>query len=330
MTTFDGLFAQNYVYPLAVQAYQPTFTLAYSNPGEILVDTTSASYLAATAAAPSVSSIDMLGSMLRPVGAGNVPTTAVVAAAEGLGTAAADPDAPLPAIAVAGAAAVAPPLPVDKRFGWVCVDGARLIVSFRGTQTAGDWLNNIDFVHEPYRPDPAAGNVHQGFQHVYYAIRDSLISLVTARLANIAEILVTGHSLGGALTTLAMPDLLSVIAATQPDAPVLAPTLYNLESPRVGNRAYQTFFNSKTSCWRIVNIWDVVPHVPPALAGFVHVGTQLTIDSGFSLDVAKNHVLETGCLPGLIAWNQKHPPTGVAALGASAPGGRDVPPGVSD
>jgi len=330
MTAFDGLFAQNYVYPLAVQAYQPTFTLAYSNPGEIVVDTTSASYLTATAAAPSASAIEMLNTMLTPVGAGNVPTTAAVAAAEGLGTAAADPDAPLPPISVAGAAAVVPPLPVDKRFGWICVDGSRLIVSFRGTQTAGDWLNNIDFVHEPYRPDPAAGNVHQGFQHVYYAIRDSLIGLVTARLAGITEILVTGHSLGGALTALAMPDLLSVIAAAQPAAPALAPTLYNLESPRVGNRAFQTYFNSKTGCWRIVNIWDVVPHVPPALADYVHVGEQLTIDSGFSLDVAKNHVLATGCWPGLIAWSQKHAPTDIASVGTVVPGRRDVPPGVSD
>ena len=50
----------------------------------------------------------------------------------------------------------------------------------------------------------------------------------------------------------------------------------------------------------------------------------------FSLDVAKNHVLATGCWPGLIAWSQKHAPTDIASVGTVVPGRRDVPPGVSD
>ena len=335
MSDFDGLFALNYIYPLALTAYDDdwnaennTVLAAFTNVGQILVDTASPSYQAALAANPSQESLDMLDRMLAPVGAGTPPSSADVAAAEGLGTAVADPDAALPPIAPPTAAApTAPALPVDKRFGWVCVDGSRLIVAFRGTQTAGDWIHDLEFAHEPYRPKPAAGTVHQGFQHVYYAIRDSLISLVTARLAGITELIVTGHSLGAALTTLAMPDLLAVIAAARPGTAAPSTTLYNLESPRVGNRAYETYFNGVTGCWRIVNVWDVVPHVPPALAGFVHVGLQLTIDSGFHFDVAANHVLTTGCYPGLVAWNNKHPAAGAPA---APTGPREVPPGVSD
>jgi len=117
------------------------------------------------------------------------------------------------------------------------------------------------------------------------------------------EILITGHSLGGALCGLSAPDLLNDVASN------LAPIVYTWAEPRVGHHDYVRFFDSRINvCYRIVNIWDVVPHLPPVLALYEHEGSSLHIDSGFSLDIVRNHVLITGYLPGITAWNQHHPP----------------------
>ena len=56
-----------------------------------------------------------------------------------------------------------------------------------------------------------------------------------------------------------------------------------------------------------VNVWDVVPHLPPDIASYEHEGNQVTIDSGFSLDIVHNHVLSTGYVPGMVTWNKNHP-----------------------
>jgi len=47
-------------------------------------------------------------------------------------------------------------------------------------------------------------------------------------------------------------------------------------------------------CYRIVNPWDVVPHLPPVLALYEHEGSSLHIDSGLTFDVVHNHLLITG------------------------------------
>lgn len=107
-------------------------------------------------------------------------------------------------------------IPLDDRFGWVGIDPScnRLVIAFRGTQTSTDWLHDLDFISEPYRPIQGSGRVHQGFQHVYYAVRDNLLALVQERCGSIREVLVTGHGLGEALATLALPDIVSFLSPT--------------------------------------------------------------------------------------------------------------------
>lgn len=326
MDTCDSQFALNYIYPLAQAAYDEPWNAAanpllsqFTQVGEILLDVSSQSFLVAMAAAPSSGAQSLLSAMLKPQGAapGPLASTRVASATSTVHLA----EAPAtPTVDVS----------LDKRFGWVCVDPSRgrLIVTFRGTQTVEDWLHDLDFVSEPYRPIEGGGTVHQGFQHVYYAVRDNVLRLVRERCASLREVVVTGHSLGAALAALALPDIVRFLRE-QPGVPEdLKVTLYNLASPRAGHADFKRFFNERFSCWRIVNTWDLVPNVPPELAGYAHVGMQATVDSGFSLSVAHNHVLTTGYLPGLDTWNHIHP--GKAMAGHAMPSGRDVPPGISD
>merc|ERR1711976_1047324 len=81
------------------------------------------------------------------------------------------------------------------------------------------------------------------------------------------NLLVTGHSFGGAVATLAMFHLqrkgYNVVQS------------YNFESPRVGNKAwsaaFQTAFGRDVPVFRVTHSQDVVPRVPPQLE-VLHLG----------------------------------------------------------
>ena len=291
MIPFDGQFAQTYVYPLALGAYDatqppPGYT-AGTDAFEIIADLTRAGYTTQLALLPATVQPKVQKIMKSMLDHPRKPqfTTQGKANSQQL-LAAPRADAP------------------NQHFGWICVDSKknRLIVAFRGTEFFHDWLDDFDFIPAPYAPISGRGTVHQGFQLVYYAVRDSVLQTVNARKGGCKEILITGHSLGGALVGVAAPDLLNQAAAN------LAPIVYTWAEPRVGHSDYVDFFNTHVNiCYRIVNVWDVVPHLPPDLAGYEHEGNELSIDSGFSLDIVKNHVLVSGYAPGLATWNEKHP-----------------------
>jgi hypothetical protein len=138
---------------------------------------------------------------------------------------------------------------------------------------------------------------------VYLTIRENLIGLVKQYAAGCKSLLIVGHSLGGALCALAAPDLQNDVAEN------LSPVVYTLAEPRVGHDDFVSFYGTHINvCYRIVNLWDVVPHLPPDIAEYEHEGSEVTIDSGFSLDVVHNHALATGYAPGLARWNKDHPP----------------------
>src|SRR5690242_10899711 len=54
-------------------------------------------------------------------------------------------------------------------FGWVIqnVQEQTVVVAFRGTVHLQEWLEDLDFLPEPYGPVANYGTVHQGFQLVY-------------------------------------------------------------------------------------------------------------------------------------------------------------------
>lgn len=285
MIPFDGQLAEKYMLPFAHAAYvctnPPANFVLNQTAFEIVADLTSSGYKTQLAKSTAKHQ-QMVQSMLKQH---NQPALA----------------SPQSATQDQLTALAANPNP-NLHFGWVCVDGNKLVVMFRGTEFIHDWLDDFDFVPSPYDPIPGCGTVHQGFQLVYYSIRDSLRTTIAALASKCNQLIITGHSLGGALCALAAPDLLNDVASK------LSPVVYTWAEPRVGHQDYVGFYNSHVNvCYRIVNVWDVVPHLPPVIAWFEHEGNSVTIDSGFSLDVVRNHVLSTGYDPGMSSWNQNHP-----------------------
>jgi hypothetical protein len=153
------------------------------------------------------------------------------------------------------------------------------LLSFRGTESVGDWLADLNTARttRPY------GVVHRGFYHAFTdvqsRIEQSLRTLPGRRLV------VTGHSLGGALATVAAAEWLSSGAFE-------VASVYTYGQPRAGNAAWQQLLDAKLGdrFARFVNDDDIVPRVPP---GFVHAGKLYHFDADGGLENAVEAALPT-------------------------------------
>jgi triacylglycerol lipase len=137
-------------------------------------------------------------------------------------------------------------------FGFVARNRATrdLFVTFRGAVSLEDWLSSFTF---PQVPHPMGGSVEAGFYQIYRQCSAELIQGVLGA-GPAPNVTVTGHSLGGALATLAIRDLM---------AAGLTPQMYNFASPRVGDPAFAKIFNAQAPVvWRVVNTEDIVTNLP--------------------------------------------------------------------
>lgn len=166
-------------------------------------------------------------------------------------------------------------------------DGTAYLV-FRGTESAEDWAEDADFDQTTYSPVAGYGDVHDGFMKLYASMADEVIATLQA-LTDCRKLLVTGHSLGSGLSTLAVPD---VLARTELKTPGVPMCHYNLASPRVGSPQFTGVYNGNgVPTYRIVNTCDLVPTVPLAVAGHIlyeHVGTPVDFSAQYG-SLAKNH-----------------------------------------
>jgi pimeloyl-ACP methyl ester carboxylesterase len=151
----------------------------------------------------------------------------------------------------------------------VAVKDDCLVISFRGTKGAKDFLTDILFRKEPFRvgrgKSGSAGRVHRGFLGAFSSVWNKVLAAVD-ELGPDRPIFVTGHSLGAALAQLAA---LSLAAKGKRVAGV-----YLYGSPRAGDedfvQAYNQLLESRT--YLHINNTDIVTTVPPAWLGFRHVG----------------------------------------------------------
>jgi triacylglycerol lipase len=145
-----------------------------------------------------------------------------------------------------------------ENFGFVARNKTSRVVFviFRGTQTIEDWLSNLTFPQAPHPAGSAWGQIEKGFGFTYQECSASAVNGVTSA-GPTPRIVVAGHSLGGALATLAAADLaIRNLSNVQ---------LYSFASPRVGNLAFANQFTGKIPvAFRVANSEDIVTTVPLA------------------------------------------------------------------
>jgi predicted lipase len=140
---------------------------------------------------------------------------------------------------------------------------------FPGTDSETDILTDVTFELVRY----GSGHVHRSFLDVAQKTYPKIIEAVKRLLAfkPDAKVIVTGHSLGGALAMLYAEMLRGDgIEVTQ---------LITFGQPRVGNGKFAKGFSELEIPYiRFVNETDIVPDVPPPYDkhDWTHSGTRLT------------------------------------------------------
>ena len=151
--------------------------------------------------------------------------------------------------------------------GFVAYDAEKVIVAFRGTQEPTDYLTNARVTPREWQN---VGFVHSGFGKGVDSVWKQLTKALDAPHLEGLPLWMTGHSLGGALATLA-----AAWGEINEGRPIAG--LYTFGCPRVGDP--QEFYTNVTKklgdrIYRVVHEPDVVPQVPPEDwgKGYKHVG----------------------------------------------------------
>ena len=149
-----------------------------------------------------------------------------------------------------------------------------LYIAFRGSESNTDWKGNLNYkqMEAPFNRDPSvkADRVHSGFLKDYMSVRDSVLEKVKKWTGK--KIIVTGHSLGAALSSICALDV-------QYNFPEMEVILYNFGAPRVGNKEYINAHRKRVAeAYQVRNGNDAVTHVPFKAMGFVDTRKYLQVN----------------------------------------------------
>jgi hypothetical protein len=143
-------------------------------------------------------------------------------------------------------------------------------IVFRGSANRQNWLENLDA--RLYRAEDG-GSTHYGFTEEYLALHAEVQERFNLLMEDrrYPSLLVTGHSLGGALACLCAYRLRTALPS--PELRVIT-----FGQPRVGTMYWQSMYNACIpNTLRVVHAYDDVPLLPGV--PFHHVGTLLHLDS---------------------------------------------------
>ncbi len=140
------------------------------------------------------------------------------------------------------------------------------ILAFRGTKGIGDWIGNMNVIPTN---EPSYGTVHKGFFDAFHDVSARL----RATLPTGKPIWLTGHSLGGALASIASAEFIDQFEVHG---------IYTFGQPRLGDDEFEQTIKAAygEEFFRFVNDDDIVTRIPP---GYRHVGLLVHFDSNGSI-----------------------------------------------
>ena len=156
--------------------------------------------------------------------------------------------------------------------GYTGINGDYFVIRFNGTNF-NQWKDiKTDFFFckkkIPYGNYNSPIKVHSGFINAYKSIREYLHDKWKA--SGKSKIFISGHSLGGSLTTLAAVDFQYNF---NPELEAVS-----FGAPRVGNRAFVKSFTERVPQFlNVINGQDLVTKLPPFFFFFQHVKEKVFI-----------------------------------------------------
>jgi triacylglycerol lipase len=165
-----------------------------------------------------------------------------------------------------------------------------VIIVFRGSeQKKSDWETNLNFglIEDREQIYPYTGQsnsnakMHRGFARAYFSVRDEIHEYLKNNA--IAQVTVTGHSLGGALATLCSVDIQYNFSNQ------VTVESYTYGAPKVGNSGFVESYNRRVpNTYRFVHGIDLVPGLPRFWQGYHHVAQKKWLPSTFSWRLFKD------------------------------------------
>eukprot|EP00242_Pyramimonas_sp_CCMP2087_P017094 CAMPEP_0198223192 /NCGR_PEP_ID=MMETSP1445-20131203/91456_1 /TAXON_ID=36898 /ORGANISM="Pyramimonas sp., Strain CCMP2087" /LENGTH=457 /DNA_ID=CAMNT_0043901951 /DNA_START=246 /DNA_END=1617 /DNA_ORIENTATION=+ len=195
-------------------------------------------------------------------------------------------------------------------FALAVVTTRSIVFSFRGTDSYDNVITDLSVVPTPWnlsnsKVDPNQKLVHGGFLTLYAALREQLIQILADHLTSAHRqqrtVQITGHSLGGALATLAAVDTASLCDAYAHLRPGNI-RLYTFGAPRVVKSEFATTYHNLLANHKLVRVFTTNDplcskddanaregeegrrgerNAPSVLGelGFKHVGCPLELDN---------------------------------------------------
>nr|GAT49317.1 predicted protein [Mycena chlorophos] len=162
-----------------------------------------------------------------------------------------------------------------------------IVVAFRGTFSLSDAVKDAKILLKPLicpgldALELVNTTVHHGFLDAYNDVAEEIIGIVDGELKKVQaenlkdseerfRIVVTGHSLGGAIASIAAPSLKGALPDTELK-------LFTFGQPRVGNANFARMVEQLIgveNIFRAVHTWDGVPTMVPRFLGYEHFATE--------------------------------------------------------
>ncbi|KAL6728722.1 hypothetical protein Aduo_010464 [Ancylostoma duodenale] len=148
-----------------------------------------------------------------------------------------------------------------------------IALGFRGTQKTGQLVEQVlDALLSPWKRWVHGGRISEYFHDVFWKLWHHLDDWILAYIREHpdTDVWISGHSLGGALATLAASHLVKLKVLENPDKVKLV----TFGQPRVGNKEFADAVDEEVDyAYRVVHYHDLVPTIPKA--GFWHQGIEI-------------------------------------------------------
>ncbi|CAA7388608.1 unnamed protein product [Spirodela intermedia] len=139
-----------------------------------------------------------------------------------------------------------------------------IVIAFRGTQehSIQNWIEDLFWKQLDLNyPDVSDAMVHHGFYSAYHntTLRPGILTAVqrAKKIYGNIGIMVTGHSMGGAMASFCALDLAVNLGEVNVQ-------LMTFGQPRIGNGVFVSYFKRHVpKAVRVIHERDIVPHLPP-------------------------------------------------------------------